>query len=220
MKSYRQRCPLARALDVIGDRWTLLIVRELLVGPRRYTDLLDGLPGIGTNTLAARLEDLQAAQLVTKQTLPPPTAVSVYELTEAGHKLSSSVRALSEWGEQHGAPVAEQQSVRPAWVLLSAARRRSRLDAGRSCELRVDREVFELTATDTELSLTAGRPRSPDAVISIKPELLYALAAGLTTPQAARAGVETEGDATIVAQILETLGGCAPLQFGPKERRA
>jgi DNA-binding HxlR family transcriptional regulator len=61
MKSYGQRCPLARALDVIGDRWTLLIVRELLLGPRRYTDLFDGLPGIGTNILAGRLEDLQAA---------------------------------------------------------------------------------------------------------------------------------------------------------------
>ena len=107
MKTYGQRCPLARALDVVGERWTLLVLRELQLGPRRYTDLLDGLPGVGTNILAARLADLQAAQLIAKRTLPPPTAVTVYELTEAGRALVPSIRALSEWGEQHGAPATD-----------------------------------------------------------------------------------------------------------------
>jgi DNA-binding HxlR family transcriptional regulator len=209
MKSYGQRCPLARALDVIGERWTLLVVRELLLGPRRYTDLLDALPGVGTNILAARLADLQAAGLVTKQTLPPPTAVTVYELTEAGQELGASVRTLSEWGERYGAPVSDEQAVRPAWILLSVARRGSPLAAGRSCELRVGRDVFELTATSQELVVAAGRPPSADAVITMEPSQLYALAARRMTPQAARKSVEIEGDASVATRVLEALSGAA-----------
>jgi DNA-binding HxlR family transcriptional regulator len=209
MKSYGQRCPLARALDRIGERWTLLVVRELLLGPRRYTDLLGGLPGVGTNILAARLADLQAAELVTKQTLPPPTAVTVYELTEAGRALAPTVRALSEWGEQHGVPVTDAQAVRPGWILSSLARRGSQLEAGHSCELRVGRDVFALTGTDAELSLTTGRRPSPDAVITMEPELLYALAAQRTTPNAAQDSVEVEGDTSIATKVLEALCGTA-----------
>src|ERR1043166_2696068 len=77
MKSYGQRCPVSRALDVVGDRWALLVLRELELGPKRYTDLLDGLPGVGTNVLSARLRDLEAAGVIVKRTLPPPTPVTV-----------------------------------------------------------------------------------------------------------------------------------------------
>jgi DNA-binding HxlR family transcriptional regulator len=209
VKSYGQRCPLARALDLIGERWTLLVVRELLLGPRRYTDLLDGLPGVGTNILAARLADLQAAELVGKRALPPPTAVTVYELTEAGRSLASSIRALSEWGEQHAAPATEDQVVKPAWILMSAARRGSKLDVGDSCELRVGRDVFELTGTGGELSVAATSSRSRDAVVTIEPGLLYALATRRITPQAAGQRVEVNGDPSIAARVLQGLSGCA-----------
>jgi DNA-binding HxlR family transcriptional regulator len=209
VKSYGQRCALARALDLVGERWTLLVVRELLLGPRRYTDLLDGLRGVGTNILAARLADLQAAELVSKRALPPPTAVTVYELTEPGRALASSIRALSEWGEQHAAPATEDQVVRPAWILLSAARRGSKLEVGNSCELRVGRDVFELTGTGRELSVAATSARSPDAVITMEPDLLYALATRRITPQAARKRVEVNGDLSIAARVLEGLSGCA-----------
>jgi len=209
VKSYGQRCPLARALDLIGERWTLLAVRELLLGPRRYTDLLDGMPGVGTNILASRLADLQATGLVAKHTLPPPTAVTVYELTEAGRALAPAIRTLSEWGEQHGAPLNDTQAVRPAWILLSVARRGSQLDAGRSCELRVGHEVFQLTATGSELSIAAGRPPTPDAVITMEPDMLYSLATRRTTPQVARKGVEVEGDSSVAAGILDALSGSA-----------
>ncbi len=213
MKSYGQRCPLARALDLVGERWTLLVVRELLLGPRRYTDLLDGLPGVGTNILAARLVDLQAAELVSKRALPPPTAVTVYELTEAGRALAASIRALSEWGEQHAAPATEDQVVRPAWILLSAARRGPQLDVGSGCELRVGRDVFELTTTGSELSVAATSARSPDAIIAIEPDLLYALATRRITPQAARKRVEVNGDPGIAARVLEGLSGCASSNY-------
>src|SRR5258708_27531872 len=82
MKRYGQRCPVARALDVIGERWTPLIVRELLLGPKRYTDLLESLPGIGTNILAGRLSELESRGVVDKRRLPRPTPVAVYRLTE------------------------------------------------------------------------------------------------------------------------------------------
>jgi DNA-binding HxlR family transcriptional regulator len=209
VKTYGQRCPLARALDLVGERWTLLVMRELQLGPRRYTDLLDGLPGVGTNILAARLADLQAAELIAKRTLPPPTAVTVYELTEAGRALVPSIRALSEWGERHGAPATAEQAARPAWVLLSVARRGAQLGPGSSCELRVGRDVFALTATDGELSVTAGLAPSADAVITMEPDLFYAVATQRTTPVQARKRVDVEGDARVAERVLEALSGAA-----------
>src|SRR5260370_1180518 len=87
MKRYEQACAIARALDVVGERWSLLLVRELTFGPRRYRDLTTGLPGIPSNVLAARLKDLQAAGVITRRTLPAPTDLTVYELTAAGRPL-------------------------------------------------------------------------------------------------------------------------------------
>ncbi len=209
MKTYGQRCPLARALDLVGERWTLLVLRELQLGPRRYTDLLDGLPGVGTNILAGRLADLQAAGLIAKRALPPPTAVTVYELTEAGRALVPSIRALSEWGERHGAPATDEQAARPAWILLSVARRGVPLGPGSSCELRIGRDAFALTATDGEVSVSAGLAPSADAVITMEPDVFYALATQRTTPQAARKRVDVEGDPTVAARVLDALSGAA-----------
>src|SRR3954447_24985256 len=97
-RSYDQYCPAARALDVLGERWTLLVVRDLLVGPRRYTDLLEGLPGIGPNVLADRLRHLQDVGIVRRTTLPRPAASTVYELTELGQALRPVVQELTRWG--------------------------------------------------------------------------------------------------------------------------
>src|SRR5260370_4864800 len=94
MKRYGQACAIARALDVVGERWSLLLVRELTFGPRRYRDLATGLPGIPSNVLAARLKDLRAARVVTRPTLPAPTDVTVYELTEAGQALQPALKDL------------------------------------------------------------------------------------------------------------------------------
>src|SRR5437764_14929606 len=93
-----QECPLAWALDVLGDRWTLLVTRELMFGQKRYTDLLDGLPGIGPQVLAARLKHLQSAGLVQKSQLPPPAASTLYELTVMGRGLEGGVMGLANWG--------------------------------------------------------------------------------------------------------------------------
>ena len=95
VKSYRQFCSVAKALDVVGDRWALLVVRELLLGPRRYTDLLEGLPGIGTNVLSIRLRELRAAGIVTRRRLPAPAPATVYELTDDGLELRTVLQALA-----------------------------------------------------------------------------------------------------------------------------
>lgn len=97
-RQYRQFCPLAKSLDVLGERWTLLIVRELLTGPKRYTDLRDGLPGLATDLLATRLRELQQAGVIDRREVLPPTPATVYELTARGHELKPVVAELARWG--------------------------------------------------------------------------------------------------------------------------
>src|ERR1700758_709978 len=99
MRSYGQYCPVAKALDVVGDRWTLLIVRELLLrGPARYTDIREGLPGIATNLLAARLRELESEGVVVRRKELPPVAATVFELTARGRDLAPVLGALARWG--------------------------------------------------------------------------------------------------------------------------
>jgi len=97
-KTYGQMCPLARSLDVLGERWTLLVVRELLLGPKRFKHLLAALPAIGSNRLSDRLKALEEAGVIRKSTLPAPAAVAVYELTPAGERLRDPLSALALWG--------------------------------------------------------------------------------------------------------------------------
>jgi DNA-binding HxlR family transcriptional regulator len=99
-KTYGQYCPIANALDMIGERWTLLIVRDLLLGPKRFSDLREGLPGIGTNILTDRLKGLEEAGVIGRRVLPPPAASAVYELTEYGRQLDAPIQALAMWGGQ------------------------------------------------------------------------------------------------------------------------
>jgi DNA-binding HxlR family transcriptional regulator len=98
VKEYGQFCSVARALDVLGDRWAMLVVRELLLGPKRYTDLLEGLPGVGTNMLVVRLRELEEAGIITREKLPPPAASTVYVLTDDGVALRPVVDELARWG--------------------------------------------------------------------------------------------------------------------------
>src|SRR3954452_5144800 len=97
-RSYDDACGIARALDVIGERWALLVVRELVFGPKRFTDLQAGLRRVSPDVLAQRLRDLEAAGVVARRTLPPPAASRVYELTDRGRELEPVLRALGRWG--------------------------------------------------------------------------------------------------------------------------
>jgi DNA-binding HxlR family transcriptional regulator len=115
MKRYGQYCPVAHSLDLVGERWALLVVRELMEGPKRYTDLVDGLPGIGTNILASRLKDLEAGGIVQKTKLPPPAASTVYELTQCGHDLRPVLHELARWGARTLGPP-PLDALRPGWL--------------------------------------------------------------------------------------------------------
>ena len=118
-RGYNQFCAAARALDLLGERWTLLLIRDLLTGPKRYTDLLNGLPGIGTNLLAGRLKELESVGVVERNELPPPAASTVYELTERGRELQDVIGPLARWGlpllERRG----REQAWQPEWSILA-----------------------------------------------------------------------------------------------------
>jgi DNA-binding HxlR family transcriptional regulator len=207
VKKYGQRCSLARALDVVGERWSLLVVRELTIGPRRYSDLLDGLPGIPTNLLATRLKDLQATGIISKRTLPPPTAVTVYELTDAGHALRPALNELRDWGARFGTAPSGTDAIRPAWPLLSAAARPTALPEGRVCELRVGIEFFQLSATQSRLSVHGGPAQAADSTIIMSADTLYNLATASITTAATTRQTTITGDAGIAQSALESLHG-------------
>jgi len=118
-RSYGHYCPVAKTLELVGERWTLLIVRELLVGPQRFTDLHATLEGIPRNLLADRLRDLEANGVIARKALPPPAARSVYELTEAGMALLPVIGALAQWGLAHLPPPAPGEAVSPTLGILA-----------------------------------------------------------------------------------------------------
>ena len=116
-RGYDQYCGIAHALDLVGDRWALLVARELMRGPLRYTDLVERLSGIGTNILAARLRDLEAGGVIARRTLPPPAASRVYELTEYGQALKPVLRELGLWGARSLGPPTHEEELYPGWLV-------------------------------------------------------------------------------------------------------
>jgi DNA-binding HxlR family transcriptional regulator len=108
-RAYGDPCGVARALDVMGERWALLVVRELVLGPQRFTDLRAGLRGVSTDVLAQRLRQLEQAGVIRQRTMPPPTAARVYELTDRGHELEPVLQALGRWGSREPLPATAQE---------------------------------------------------------------------------------------------------------------
>jgi DNA-binding HxlR family transcriptional regulator len=205
MKHYGQACAIARALDVIGERWSFLLVRELTLGPRRYRDLVTGLPGIPSNVLAARLKDLQAAGVVTRHTLPAPTDVTVYELTDAGRALKPALNELLDWGLRYGPEPSPDAAAQPGWGLLGAAGRPTALPAGQTCELRVGAEVFYLSSDAGTLAVRRGPAPDGDAVVTMSADNLYSLLTGHTTVTDAVRLSTVDGDTGIARRALEPL---------------
>ena len=177
-KTYDQYCPVAVTLDLVGERWTLLIIRELLGGPLRYTDLQSVLKGIPPNLLAERLRDLEAHGLVEKQTLPPPAARSVFALTDDGRALDAVVRDLARWGLRRLEPAGADRRVRGDSAaragLLSFASLRGRRTLRRTWLVTTGDPAEDLTirARDGRLSWSRGAPEEPDLVVRLKPAAL------------------------------------------------
>lgn len=209
MRSYREQCPLARALDVIGDRWAMLVVRELMLGPRRYTDLAGGLPGIGTNILADRLTDLQRAGVITRLAVPPPTPAVVYQLTEAGQALWPAIRALIAWGAAHGRPVSAGDALRPGWILLQALGRPCALRQDELCELAVAGDRFWLRGGQAGLVIETAARRAADAKITLDLAALVGLL-GDPGPGARRQPAAVDGDRLVARKAIESLAGALP----------
>jgi DNA-binding HxlR family transcriptional regulator len=182
VKRYGQYCPVAHALDQVGDRWELLIVRELMLGQRRYTDLADALPGIGSNILTSRLRDLEAAGIVRKTKLPPPWAVTVYELTARGRELDVVLRSLAQWGARSlGAPDAGD-----CWSMYAVhVRFRPETAVDGVYEIRfIDGETISLRVEQGELVAMKLPAEQPDLVVEAQPETLHALIQGTASIQA------------------------------------
>jgi DNA-binding HxlR family transcriptional regulator len=183
-KSYGQYCPIAEALDVVGERWTLLIARELLTGPQRFTDLRAGLPGIPPNLLSSRLRELEDAGLIARRELPPPAARTVYELTEEGLGLEPTLRALARWG-MHLLPP-DDRSVSPAAAVRAAlvayARPRAASAPQRTWAAHVGGEAFTLQLEDGRVSYRSGDPVRADLVVSADPADLMRLRRGDARP--------------------------------------
>lgn len=167
-RTYGDPCGIARALDVVGERWALLVVRELLLGPKRFTDLRAGLPHLGQDVLSQRLRELERAGVVQRTTLPPPAGSRVYELTDWGHELEPVVLSLGRWGSRAPFPPDRTELGVDSLVLaLKTVFDPDRADGltGASYELRLGEQVFTARLADRHLDLARGS--APDAVATI-----------------------------------------------------
>jgi DNA-binding HxlR family transcriptional regulator len=205
-RSYGDPCGIARALDVIGERWALLVVRELVLGPKRFTDLRAGLPRLSSEVLAQRLRELEEAGVLRRRTLPPPVAARVYELTERGRDLEPALLALGRWGSLAPLPPGDAPLGVDAMVLalptLFVPAAADGLDA--TYELRLAGQPFGVRVADGRLELTRGNVERPDAVVTTDTSTLAAvLWQGRSLADAHRAGdVRIEGDRRAAGRFL------------------
>jgi DNA-binding HxlR family transcriptional regulator len=197
-KRYDQYCPMAHALDLVGERWSLLVLRELMHGPKRYTDLADGLPGIGTNILAARLRDLERCGVIAKRTLPPPAASRVYELTDYGRELRGVMRELALWGARSLGPPTDEDELFPGWLANA-------IDIVLGPIAPPGRFVFRVGDEVASLVDGVGQPGAvddPDVVVEGDPQMLYHMFVDRRLELA-----NVEGD----RELLERLVAVAPV---------
>ncbi|MFH9569303.1 winged helix-turn-helix transcriptional regulator [Streptomyces sp. NPDC017454] len=210
-RSYDQYCSAARALDTVGDRWTLLIVRELLAGPRRYTDLHADLPGVSTDVLASRLKDMERDGLTTRRRLPPPAAAYVYELTVRGRALLPVLEALGAWGADELGERRPTDAVRAHWFALPLLRALREAGAGEGLvEVHADEGDFHLYAGmdgDGPVYGDGPAPGEPDARLVLDAGTCAALSRGeLGLRDAVRDGrVGVTGDGTVAKVLREVL---------------
>jgi DNA-binding HxlR family transcriptional regulator len=166
VRSYEQYCPVAIALDLLGDRWTLLILRELHIGARRFTDLRTALPGLAPNLLTERLRDLELNGLVERSELPPPAARVVYNLTSGGRETAPVLQALARYGAARLGPPPDE-AVRPAMTVFGLLAPFHRPDGIRlHVRMVVDGETFDLVSDGERLSTRARPDDRPDVVVT------------------------------------------------------
>jgi DNA-binding HxlR family transcriptional regulator/putative sterol carrier protein len=212
LRTYGERCAVARALDLVGERWALLVVRELLLGPKRFTDLRAGMPNAKPSVLAQRLRELEEGGVVRRRRLGPPAGASVYELADLGRELEPVVMALGRWGRRLPMPPDAASGVDS---LILALKWRFDPDAARglsgSFELRLAEDRFRIEIGDGRIETRRGDAEAPDVIIETDPETLKAVIYdGREIDRAARSGdLAIEGDQELAERFL---GLYAPAQ--------
>ena len=204
-RRYRDACGAAQGLDLVGERWALLVARELLLGPKRFTDLRKGLPGISTNILADRLEMLEMSGVARRRTLPPPAGSKVYELTDWGRELETVVAAIGRWGVRSPWR-SEEDEIGVDGLMVSF---KTMFDPEVAGDLDARYEVvlgdqsFGLEVEDGGIRVYRGAPSDPDARIGTDVDTLAALVyEGRDLDEALRSGdVEIEGDRSAVEHL-------------------
>jgi DNA-binding HxlR family transcriptional regulator/putative sterol carrier protein len=206
MRSYDDGCAVAHTLDLVGERWALLVVRELVLGPKRFTDLRTGLPKASPNVLAQRLRELERSGIVRRRKLPPPAGSQVYELTDWGRDLEPIVAQLGRWGSR--SPYLPQDAWMSVDALILGLRTQfsphAAGDLNADYELRLGEDRFRAVVADGRLELVRGNADRPDAAIESDSAILKALVfGGLDLAEAVRAGDATiEGDQALAGRFL------------------
>lgn len=212
-RTYDQYCGLAGALDLVGERWTLLVVRELMTGEKRYTDLAESLPGIGTSLLADRLKRLEGSRIVGRGQLPPPAASAVYRLTDIGQELAVALVPLMQWGLRHA--VSEQPGphtlVNPAWSLVGLTHQVVPANlAGIDATYRfvVDGKAAYLRISGGTASVIGEPAAEPDATVTMDAATVAAVGSGrVAALDAALAGrILIEGEQQAVDDLVRAFG--------------
>jgi DNA-binding HxlR family transcriptional regulator len=207
MRSYGQYCSVARALDVVGDRWTLLVVRELLArGAVRYTDLRSGLPGIATNLLADRLRELEAAGLIEREEAPPPVATTLFRLTERGAALEPVISALGRWGFPLMREDRPEDEFRGQWLRLPVQEFLADHEPDQpasSIQILAGEEAVVITVDAGAVTMRLGVDQAADAAITGTPrQVLAVLTGAVPLSQAPKRGVKLTGSHAALQRIL------------------
>lgn len=205
-RDYGQYCGLARALDVVGDRWNLLIVRQLLIAPARYRELLDGLPGVATNLLATRLRDLENAGVLERRLTEDGGAVA-YALTSWGAALREPIEGLVRWSTPLMIRGPGGDHFRGEWLLLALPallRDRPTADRSSTVGIAVDGDTVQVQATPSGLEVSIHDGRELDAVIRADAQIILGLATGLLPLDIVLTLIDIEGDEAALRAIFST----------------
>lgn len=208
-RTHRDGCGIAHAADLLGERWALVVIRELLLGPKRFTDLRTGIPDISPNVLGQRLRELEEARIVRRRKLPPPAAARVYELTEWGQELEPAVLALGRWASRSDTfpRDAEMGSDSMVLAIKAAFDREAAGDLDASYGLEFGEDVFQIEVADGAFQARRGEAKRPIAVIRTDPDTMARLVfRGTRLGKAVEAGdVQVDGDRRAVIALLRAV---------------
>ncbi|OLS27376.1 MAG: HTH-type transcriptional regulator YodB [Candidatus Heimdallarchaeota archaeon LC_2] len=210
IRQYGQYCAIARSLDIIGERWTLLIIRELLTGPKRFKNLLQNLPGIGTNLLANRLKQLEISDIIAKIRLPSPADVLAYDLTDHGRGLEDILISIIQWGSLYLERGQGEDYARPGWAILGIKglfKPEKAQGISLTCQFNVDQESFWIKIHENKISALEGKIDGSDITLNMDESTFLGLGDGSTNIEHALSSgqIEIDGSLETLMIMLSTL---------------